>query len=457
MGWSITIFLSLICIWITQSCRTTKDDRGGENRAVLDTPCVFPFEYKFVNYTSCTDRNDPDGFLWCSTQVDKRGKHVRGKFGYCSPGCPGVEDDLEDEDAEVNTAEESDISLRSSSIYGRFCFSSSGFTGSCRKSDYCVDTDYSYSRKCGWDYVCCKKSPNRNSKLSRTPATSRPIWNSASTPSPPPSPPPPPRPATLCGIQGTQPFVFGGKKALPGQFPFMVSFVYTDLSKLENFCGGVMITNIHVLTAGHCFYLKDPSQWKSGLIDVRIGLDNIQGREKARNQANIERVVIHPQYREIEGGKEGVRNDIAIVTLSRHVDTPWVCLPELQRNKDQKAVVIGFGKTERTRGFGGQQDELRFAYLDEYGTRDCQNKYDNFYRRSRHKPVITSNMLCAGNTESDACSGDSGGPLLYLNSALRWMVGGVVSFGPSTCGNRAPGVYTNVKKYIPWIKRETGL
>ena len=34
--------------------------------------------------------------------------------------------------------------------------------------------------------------------------------------------------APLCGLEGTSPFVFGGQEAKPGQFPFMISFVYTD-------------------------------------------------------------------------------------------------------------------------------------------------------------------------------------------------------------------------------------
>jgi secreted trypsin-like serine protease len=61
-------------------------------------------------------------------------------------------------------------------------------------------------------------------------------------------------------------------------------------------------------------------------------------------------------------------------------------------------------------------------------------------------------MICAGNDEADACSGDSGSPLLWLNSDLRWMVGGVVSFGPSSCGNKAPGVYAKVETSLDWIR-----
>lgn len=463
MGWvtaSTAILMIKISITSSQACRTTEVDRAGENRAILDAPCVFPFAYKFVNYTSCTDKNDPNGFKWCSTKVDSRGRHIKGTFGYCSPGCPGVEEEGEEdeeEDAEVNQAEEADVSVRSSSIYGRACFSSKGYSGICRSTKYCVGTDYSYSRKCGWDYICCKKAPNRNSALkfassrqqtSRPASTSNPVWNSK------------PRvelPATLCGIQGAQPFIFGGKEALPGQFPFMVSFVYTDGRKLENFCGGVLITHIHVLTAGHCFYTINSNDWESGLIDVRVGLQNIQARERVGDRANIASVTLHPQYREVSQGRAGVRNDIAIVTLSGAVDSPAVCLPELARNPNSEAVVLGFGKVTRGKGAGGQQDKLRFAYLEEVSRGECQRRYDDFYRSSRYKPTITEGMVCAGNTEADACSGDSGSPLLYLNTALRWMVAGVVSFGPSSCGNKAPGVYANVEQYIDWIKRETGL
>ena len=59
--------------------------------------------------------------------------------------------------------------------------------------------------------------------------------------------------------------------------------------------------------------------------------------------------------------------------------------------------------------------------------------------------------------QADACGGDSGGPLLHLNSDYSWMVVGIVSFGPSSCAREVPGVYTKVANYLDWIKENTGL
>jgi len=426
----------------------------------LGVSCVFPFKYKGEIYNSCTSENDPDGFLWCSTKVDSEGKHLRGNFGYCGPECSD-EDDGEEFDKEINEEEEADISVRSSFNYATPCFASAGYSGVCRKQKYCTKSSFSYSRTCGWSNVCCKKAPNpkssqnsftRNSSTRQRPAprtTTAPRSFSRRTTTKNPR-------GALCGLEGSEPFVFGGQEAKPGQFPFMVSFVYKrSRQDVENFCGGVLITSRHVLTAAHCFKGRRPSEWSSrGDIDVRIGLSNLEDRE--RNPANIKTVTLHPRYEEIKGGREGVINDLCIVTLDREVSSPQVCLggTRTKDRKNRKAVVIGFGKTTRSKFTGSQQDKLRFAYLDEITNSECQRKYNDYYRRSTHKPRITREMICAGNEEADACSGDSGSPLLWLNSDLRWMVGGVVSFGPSSCGNKAPGVYAKVETSLDWIRSQ---
>ena len=50
------------------------------------TTCVFPFTFDGVTYEACTMDNDVKP--WCSTMVDDKGVHVKGKWGYCDPECP---------------------------------------------------------------------------------------------------------------------------------------------------------------------------------------------------------------------------------------------------------------------------------------------------------------------------------------------------------------------------------
>ena len=55
------------------------------------SPCVFPFTFNWVTWTSCIDGTggQPDGTLWCSTKVDESGVHVSGggHYGFCGVDC----------------------------------------------------------------------------------------------------------------------------------------------------------------------------------------------------------------------------------------------------------------------------------------------------------------------------------------------------------------------------------
>jgi secreted trypsin-like serine protease len=135
-------------------------------------------------------------------------------------------------------------------------------------------------------------------------------------------------------------------------------------------------------------------------------------------------------------------------------------------------VVAGWGQTSRNKG-GITERKLQFAYVDTYSVEECQAKYDKFLA-GRGKVWISKKMLCTGNMKADSCAGetagliatryvllllagDSGGPMLHQDQAFRWTVSGVVSFGPSSCGNIVPGVYTRVDRYTDWIYRVMGM
>lgn len=62
---------------------------GGKDVGV---PCVFPFDYAGVHYTSCTTAAASADAPWCSTKVDASGKHMQGNWGNCpARGCGSQE------------------------------------------------------------------------------------------------------------------------------------------------------------------------------------------------------------------------------------------------------------------------------------------------------------------------------------------------------------------------------
>ena len=64
-------------------CLTTGGGQTGK-------PCVFPFNYKGTEYTSCR-WEDGESNAWCSTKVEN-GLHVSGEseWGYCNAHCPAL-------------------------------------------------------------------------------------------------------------------------------------------------------------------------------------------------------------------------------------------------------------------------------------------------------------------------------------------------------------------------------
>ena len=66
-------------------CQTTNEPGS----FVKNAPCKFPFTLDDQTFDTCTRERDPEGKLWCSTRVDRFGRHVLGNWGHCSDGCPG--------------------------------------------------------------------------------------------------------------------------------------------------------------------------------------------------------------------------------------------------------------------------------------------------------------------------------------------------------------------------------
>jgi secreted trypsin-like serine protease len=115
------------------------------------------------------------------------------------------------------------------------------------------------------------------------------------------------------------------------------------------------------------------------------------------------------------------------------------------------ARVIGWGYTEGVpAGAPPFPDRLRQADVPIRPEAGCESVYgDNF------NPAV---HLCAGykNVETDACHGDSGGPL-FLVDGDSFLHIGIVSWGYGCADGRNYGVYARTAAFTDWVEEITGV
>ncbi|KAF7215201.1 transmembrane protease serine 3-like, partial [Nothobranchius furzeri] len=202
--------------------------------------------------------------------------------------------------------------------------------------------------------------------------------------------------------------IVGGNMSKPGQFPWQVSLHLNN----EHICGGSIIAPNWIVTAAHCVWGYDLSQWT-----VFVGLTELP----------------------INGAKA-----IAVKTVISHDFVKPICLPNHGEEFADGTMcwISGWGATE----FEGESSVvLRSAMVPLISAKTC-NQPDVYRGR------LTSRMICAGYLEGgvDACQGDSGGPLACERSS-EWKLVGVTSWGEGCALRNKPGVYTNVPAVLSWI------
>ena len=119
---------------------------------------------------------------------------------------------------------------------------------------------------------------------------------------------------------------------------------------------------------------------------------------------------------------------------------------ELRPQRGDELYVIGFGDT--VPGFDYRQpDRLHEVTVNYMTNRECLA--NSVYTQ----PLLTPMSMCAGDRGEDACSGDSGGPLIAKGDTdADDVLMGVVSWGWD-CAVQ-PGVYARVSTGYNWIRDE---
>ncbi|KAJ8410513.1 hypothetical protein AAFF_G00194170 [Aldrovandia affinis] len=229
--------------------------------------------------------------------------------------------------------------------------------------------------------------------------------------------------------------IVNGEECPPGDCPWQALLVNEEDI---GFCGGTVINEYFILSAAHCM-----NQSRSFYIIVgEFDREVTDGNEAIHK---VEQVLTHRRY-----VPDTFHNDIALIKLQKPIRfTPFIlpaCLPdsefaeEVLMRQDQ-GMVSGFGRLRE----GGRQATLLQRLSVPFVDRAICIESSQF--------KITQRMFCAGYDmeTKDACQGDSGGPHV-TQFGETWFVTGVVSWGGGCAREGKYGVYTQVSKYISWIR-----
>nr|XP_030705858.1 kallikrein-7-like [Globicephala melas] len=214
--------------------------------------------------------------------------------------------------------------------------------------------------------------------------------------------------------------IIDGMPCLTGAQPWQVALLRGN----QLYCGGVLVNEHWVLTAAHCLMNS---------YNVHMGSEDLSRGQKIRATMSFR----HPDY-----STQSQANDLMLVKLRtpaklsstvKKVNLPSRCEPP-----GTTCTVSGWGTT--TSPIATFPEKLMCTDVDIISSEDCRKVYRN---------LLGDSMLCAGipNSSTNACNGDSGGPLM-----CKGTLQGLVSWGAFPCGQpNNPAVYTQVCKYIDWI------
>nr|XP_039270146.1 complement C2-like [Styela clava] len=165
--------------------------------------------------------------------------------------------------------------------------------------------------------------------------------------------------------------------------------------------------------------------------------------------------------------KEQLVDDNGVPLINDRMTSEQKCFKEeeLLLDNNAKVVATGFGHMNQCDTGIKNADlnvsqKLLQALLQIQNKSICEKMGEKMRREVNAGTHNLDKMFCCKsgnrNRKTDACKGDSGGPVVREVKNIKtgtscWVQIGIVSFGYG-CGSKYPGYYTNVARYIPWIE-----
>jgi len=256
-----------------------------------------------------------------------------------------------------------------------------------------------------------------------------------------------------CG-RGAQNRIIGGQYADKNEFPWMAR-IYGGCASL---CGGALISNRHILTAYHCLMRSSdtkPCDHSDGKRKAVLGSNVVtyDGMFYAGTAGGISlKKFVYPPNAGLAWNSGPEAHDIAIYILDRPVTFSSkiqpICLPAPGTSyAGEPAIVAGWG--DYRKGNHPNSERLRKVSQKVHGV-----------VRGRRPFISTEIQTTWNGTPMDPCSGDSGGPLMWMDNVGRFRIIGTVEGGGFNCDANYQATsygdkrqkYNNVMNYLGWIK-----
>nr|AQM58327.1 venom serine protease 18 [Pristhesancus plagipennis] len=237
--------------------------------------------------------------------------------------------------------------------------------------------------------------------------------------------------------------IINGEETRVNEFPWMVHLSVrfeTDQGSWDSSCGGSLITQRHILTAAHCVVAAGKVEKPE---NVEMFLAKHDSTKPTGNEVIVhgEKIFVPKLYLE----KGLYFHDFAVILTKETIEFnniigPICIEPTELPVINRQAIIMGWGLTEEYRG----SDYLRKAKVRVMNTAVCGGSpWD----------------VCTASEPKNFCSGDSGGPVVWLNKDTnRYSQISVISRVPSMCSGKTASYSTQVAyfyNYIQEVIRET--